>query len=194
MIGAYSGIPKRWVLLCVAAFSLLGGSFPARSQSYELAAGVGRGVANADDIQTVAASSANVSFKARLGRPELRFGYDVLFGHDSFPNGLHIGTVAWFIQTRSGRTRPFFQFGAAAAGIRQRTRAEYPQPDGTVQVIEHKETRFVVGPSIGAGLTVDLSKRVFLRPEIRLNFLVGSTIMTTVVPAISIGYRFGEGL
>ena len=89
------------------------------------------------------------------------------FGFDYLKAGPHFVTGSYVVGGQTGRTRPFFQAGAGLA-------------------TSNGNTDFAA--ILGAGVTIDFRRSLFIRPQVRLYFHGGPTV--TVAPLVAFGWRF----
>src|SRR5688572_13180450 len=85
----------------------------AQAQSdFEISGTAGGLHASADDAVSVYSGWVGASFKARLGRPELKVDYEFFRRNFSTARqSVHLIGAGWLVQRRSGRVRPFYQVG-----------------------------------------------------------------------------------
>lgn len=124
----------------------------------------GGGFAAGEDSRTRAVSAIGVS----AGAPFLsthRVQFDYLFQGPA--EHRHFVTGSYVLQGKSGRSRPYFQVGAGVVSAEQ---------DTSLAVV------------FGAGVTIDLWKSLFVRPQVRLYGHVGPTL--TILPGVAFGWRF----
>jgi hypothetical protein len=130
--------------------------------------------ASADDAAVVDGGWVGASFKARLGRPEIKVDYE--FFHRNFTNekeSIHLIGAGWLVQRRSGRVRPFYQVGWTFG----------------VQTSDRHARSGLMGLALSAGLKANVTDRLFLSPELRWK-LLGPGPMMLVEPGVTLGWQF----
>jgi hypothetical protein len=114
-----------------------------------------------------AVGGGGVSFGEDQNAAAAAAGFSVAVGgrisFDYLYTGRHFLTASYVLQSRVGRARPFFEVGAGVM-------------NDSLAVL------------FGAGATVSLRERWFIRPHVRLYGHVGPTL--TVLPSLAAGYRF----
>ena len=90
----------------------------------------------------------------------------------------HLLTGSYVVQRRSGQSRPFVEIGAGLMYIKWK---DVLNPAGA------GDAHDFVG-SLGGGVTMDLGRSLFLRPQVRTYWYAGPTFV--VLPMISVGLRF----
>ncbi len=170
----------------LALFSwLLGLAVPALAQRVDLSIVGGGGIAAGEEQEThgVSAVGATIGFPYS-GRH--RFQFDYLFNNAYVGDSAkrHFITGSYVIQGAVGRTRPFFQIGA---GIVNQTFQGY-RVVGTTKILWFDESDTSFAAVFGGGATIDLSRSLFVRPQVRLYGHVGPTL--TVLPIVGFGWRF----
>jgi hypothetical protein len=97
----------------------------------------------------------------------------------------HFFTGSYVLQKRRGRYRPFVQVGA---GVQYETNNDN-------QVINrdlYATSRTVFAGVVGAGVTVELGRGAFVRPQFHTYLAPGPThnINVTALPCLGFGWRF----
>jgi hypothetical protein len=160
----------------------------------------GGGVARGEDQKTAGALGVGVSAGFPYGtrhRFQLDYQFTNIGGELIAPEiGLnvpdadtrnHLFTGSYVVQTRSGRTRPFFQAGAGIVHRRFHTAATFLE-GAAVRYTHVVETDTSLSFLVGAGITIDLGQSWFVRPQVRGYMYVGPTWL--LLPSIAFGYRF----
>jgi hypothetical protein len=156
-------------------FALITSALHAQISDPEISGTVGRTQVTGDDVRKHYVTSLGVSFKARLGKPQLgkpqvKVDYELFNGSFWMDYAL---TGSWFIQGERERKRfrPFFQLGATY---------------GATVSADNFE---LFGVSLGTGFTGTIGDGVFVRPELRFKVL-GRSATVLLQPALSIGWQF----
>lgn len=168
---------------CFVAAALLVGSTllvsppAARGQNLEISGSGGLGVAGGGGGGISFAGSAGASFGLLLTPShEVRLDYAfVNVRRDSL--GRHFAMGSYVLQSSTGSRRPFVQFGAGL--VRAGRKDVFSGPSGG----EHG-----LGGLVSVGITVDIGKRLFVRPELRSYWYKGPAV--SVLPGIAVGLRF----
>lgn len=160
-------------------------AFPALPQVADLSVVGGGGFAAGEEQSTVGVSAIGASFGVPYSSRH-RFQFDYLFNnaHVSDFDRRHFVTGSYVIQGSAGRTRPFFQIGA---GIVHRSFQGY-QTVGETKTLWFDERDTSFAAVFGGGATIDLTKSLFIRPQVRLYGHAGPTF--TVLPSVGFGWRF----
>lgn len=164
---------------------LISFSISASAQRADLAAvgGGGAGFGERRDRGGLAAAGVSVGFPVSAENHRVQLDY-LLGRFTSRGESRHFITGSYVAQLSMGRTRPFLQIGA---GVGTRTlRIESQMPSGSTFARTDVET--VPMFLFGGGATIDLSRSVFIRPQLRLYAPIGPTL--TLLPVVSVGWRF----
>jgi hypothetical protein len=147
-------------------------------------AGAG-GYATGEESRTRAVSAAGVSAGLPFASRH-RIQFDYMFNNvPGAPENRHFVTGSYVVQGKKGRARPFFQVGA---GVVQRHVQGYftdAASNSTIWV-DDRETSFAV--LLGAGVTVEVWRSLFIRPQLRVYGHVGPTL--TLLPGVAVGWHF----
>jgi hypothetical protein len=158
-------------------------SISARAADLAAVGGAGAGFGERPDRGRLAAAGMSVGFPVSTENHGVQLDY--LVGR--FTNraeSRHFVTASYMAQWRTGRARPFLQTGA---GIGTRAlRIESRLPSG--QIFARTDLETVPMFLLGGGATIDLSRSIFIRPQLRLYAPIGPTL--TLLPAVSVGWRF----
>lgn len=157
----------------------------AQSADVSIVGGVGAGFGERQDRGGLAAAGVSVAFPVSAARRKVQLDY-FLGRFTSRGESLHFVTGSYVVQFSAGGPRPFLQIGA---GIGTRTlRIESQTPSGSMFVRTDVEANPVL--LFGGGVTLEVNRSVFIQPQLRLYapITIGPTL--TLLPAISIGWRF----
>jgi hypothetical protein len=157
---------------------------PGFAQSFEASANGGYGVAERTGFGIPGVPCAGATFAWRD-----RVQFDYSFGH--FTPGVidynrHFFTGSYVIQPHGRRIRPFLQFGG---GIEYET-------NNANQVVNRafasNDFRTAFAGVVGAGVTIEIGRAFFVRPQFRTYLAPGPnrTVDVTAFPTLAFGWRF----
>ena len=157
-------------------------------QSFEASGVGGLGVADGDGYGKSRVPSGGLTFGLPCGSAH-KVQFDYAFGHLErrfIDYNRHFLTGSYVFQPGQGRSRPFLQIGA---GVQYET-------NNANQVVGRyfpsNDFRTVFAAALGAGVTVELGRSAFLRPQVRTYLAPGPTnsVNVTVLPSVGFGWRF----
>ena len=167
------------LLLAMALAGQVSAQAPA---THEISFSGGLARIEGDDSATESTAWGGGSFAVHAGRGFMRLEYEyfrrtfenVIVGID-FPDEnehFHLIGAGWLIERGNGRFKPFFQVGGTFA----------------IQSSNLNRGGDYVGPTLSGGATVTVVNDLFIRPELRWKFLIGS--ITPFQPGVTVGWRF----
>lgn len=169
-------------------------SFPAYPESLDVSANAGVGVAERDSFGLRAVPSVGASLRAAVTAHH-RLQFDYAFGHleretpvGGFAPSIHnrhFFTGSYVLQSATGRVRPFLQIGA---GVQRETNNDNEVIRRDLYATAHTSLAGVAG----AGLTVRITRGLFIRPQVRVWFANNEThdVKVTAIPSVSVGWQF----
>ena len=175
-----------WTILLCLCMAI---SVAAQGGEFEVGGVAGYGGVIGEDVRDQSYGYGGAFFQTRLGRPEVKVDYEYHAWDRLGP--LHMIGVGWLIQAKPRKSRPFFQVGWVWAFERHRVRGTFPGrlPDDPPVFVDRSITETLQGLALGAGVTLDVGNRFFIRPELRWRGL-GPGPMMMFLPAVSVGVRF----
>lgn len=124
----------------------------------------GGGISDGDDQVRTAVLATRVSFDWRFLQADYMYH---TARYRTAAEGRHFATMSWVRRARAGRARPFFQAGAG---------------------VVHRSFDTSLAVLFAGGVTVDLGRSLFIRPEVRLYGHASPTL--TLLPGVAVGWRF----
>jgi hypothetical protein len=184
---------QRGLGVCLFGVSILISACSMFAQNFEASGNGGFGVAERDGFGIPSVPSGGVTFGWQFSLAN-KLQVDYAFGHIERQNGTgitpsihnrHFSTGSYVLQKPQGRYRPFVQIGA---GVQYETNNDN-------QVINrdlYATSRTAFAGVVGAGLTVELGRGAFIRPQARTYIALGPThnINVTALPCLGFGWRF----
>lgn len=183
------------LVLCLLSTGILASVGSMYGQTFELSGNGGFGVAERDGFGIRSAPSGGVALGWPFGLTnKLQFDYTFAdIERDTATSGglapsihnRHFFTGSYVLQKPQGRYRPFLQIGA---GVQYETNNDN-------QVINrdlYPTSRTAFVGVVGGGVTVELGRGAFIRPQFRTYLASGPThnINVTALPSVGLGWRF----
>jgi hypothetical protein len=164
---------NTWIFVALIAISAVHVS----AQNLQVSAIGGLGVASGSGQRTSFAGGGGASAGWLLSeRSGIRFDY--FYADVRAENSTrHFVTGSYVLQQRSGRTRPFLQIGGGL--VRSNRKDNLNSPSGGSNDF---------AGLVGAGVTIDIGRTFFVRPEFRTYWYAGPTV--AVLPGVSVGWHF----
>jgi len=173
----------------LALLALLTSARSMHGQNLEVSGIGGFGVADGDGYGKSRVPSGGVALAWPCTSAH-KLQFDYTFGHLErrfIKYNRHFFTGSYVLQARQGRNRPFLQIGA---GVQYET-------NNANEVVGRdfpfNEFRTAFAGVLGAGITVQLGRSAFMRPQLRTYVAPGATrsgVNVTVLPCAGFGWRF----